>query len=52
LTCRDFKDADEGFPAHCYLLFEKRAARYLNMECLAMIDMVTAQRLTGKDDPD
>jgi hypothetical protein len=47
-----FNDADEDFPADCSLLFEKQAASYLDMECLAMIGMVLAQRLAGKDDPD
>jgi hypothetical protein len=47
-----FNDVDEDFPADCSLLFEKQAASYLDMECLAMIGMVLAQRLAGKDDPD
>ncbi len=47
-----FNDADEDFPADCSLLFEKQAARYLDMECLAMIGMVLAERLAGKDNPD
>lgn len=47
-----FNDADEDFPADCSLLFEKQAAKYLDMECLAMIGMVLAQRLAGKDNPD
>jgi hypothetical protein len=32
-------------------LFEKQAARYLDMECLAIIAMVLAKRLAGKDHP-
>jgi len=47
-----FNDADEDFPADCSLLFEKQAASYLDMECLAMIGMVLAQQLAGKDNPD
>jgi hypothetical protein len=47
-----FNDADEDFPADCSLLFEKQAAQYLDMECLAMIGMVIAERLAGKDNPD
>ena len=47
-----FNDADEDFPADCKLLFEKRAAKYLDMECLAMIGMVMAERLTERDNPD
>jgi pimeloyl-ACP methyl ester carboxylesterase len=31
-----FNDQDEDFPAHCALLFEKRAEKYLDMECLAI----------------
>jgi hypothetical protein len=46
-----FNDADEDFPADCSLLFEKQAARYLDMECLAIIAMVLAKRLAGKDHP-
>jgi hypothetical protein len=41
-----FNDTDEEFPAECKLLFEKRAASYLDMECLAMIGMILADRLT------
>lgn len=32
-----FNDADEDFPAQATLLFQKNAASYLDMECLAMI---------------
>jgi Domain of unknown function (DUF3786) len=32
-----FNDADEEFPALCLLLFERRAGRYLDMECLAIL---------------
>jgi hypothetical protein len=32
-----FNDADEEFPAGCLLLFERRAERYLDMECLAIL---------------
>ena len=41
-----FNDTDEEFPAECKLLFERRAASYLDMECLAMIGMTLADRLT------
>ena len=47
-----FNDADENFPADCSLLLEKQAAKYLDMECLAMIGMVLAERQAGKDDQD
>ena len=47
-----FNDADEDFPAGCSLLFEKQAARYLDMECLAMIGMMLAEYLTEKNHPD
>jgi hypothetical protein len=32
-----YNDADEEFPAQCSVLFEKRAERYLDAECLAMV---------------
>ncbi|NNL43110.1 MAG: DUF3786 domain-containing protein [Desulfobacterales bacterium] len=32
-----FNDADDGFPATCSVLFERRAENYLDPECLAMV---------------
>ena len=32
-----FNDVDEEFAARCAVLFEKRAEKYLDMECLAMV---------------
>ena len=32
-----FNDADEEFAARCTVLFERRAEKYLDMECLAMV---------------
>ncbi len=32
-----FNDEDEEFPAQCSLLFQKKAERYLDMECLAIL---------------
>lgn len=32
-----YNDADEEFPAQCSVLFERRAERYLDAECLAMV---------------
>ncbi len=43
-----FHDADEEFPAQCTLLFQNRAASYLDMECLAMLGSTLAAWLTGK----
>lgn len=40
-----FNDQDEDFPAQCSLLFEKRAEKYLDMECLAMMGWVLADWL-------
>jgi hypothetical protein len=40
-----FNDADEGFPATFSVLFERRAEGYLDMECLAMVGMLFADRL-------
>ncbi len=31
-----FNDVDEEFPAQCLVLFQRRAERYLDMECLAI----------------
>ncbi len=47
-----YNDKDEDFPADCSLLFQRRAASYLDMECLAMIGMVLAEWLAraGKKD--
>jgi hypothetical protein len=46
-----FDDQDEEFPAQCTLLFEDRAAAFLDMECLAMLGMVLASWLKGKPTP-
>jgi len=43
-----FNDSDEEFPAQATLLFQKNAASYLDMECLAMIGSALAYRLQGK----
>ena len=32
-----YNDADEEFPAQCSVLFQRRAERYLDAECLAMV---------------
>ncbi len=32
-----FNDADENFPPSCTVLFERRAEKYLDAECLAML---------------
>jgi hypothetical protein len=32
-----FSDTDEEFAARCTVLFERRAEKYLDMECLAMV---------------
>jgi hypothetical protein len=42
-----FNDADDEFPAVCSVLFERRAAAYLDMECLAMLGMQLARRLAS-----
>ena len=34
-----FNDKDDEFSAQCSLLFERRAEKYLDMECLAMVGM-------------
>ena len=40
-----FNDADGDFDAGCSVLFEKRAEDYLDMECLAIVGALFAQRL-------
>ena len=40
-----FNDADEEFPARCAVLFEKRAEKYLDMECLAVLGWLLADYL-------
>ncbi len=42
-----FNDADEQFPAECRVLFERRAALFLDMECLAILGMLMAGFLKG-----
>ncbi|QTA92099.1 DUF3786 domain-containing protein [Desulfonema magnum] len=41
-----FNDADDEFPAQCSVLFEKRAEKYLDMECLAMAGWLLSDYLT------
>jgi len=43
-----FNDKDEEFPAQCSVLFEKRAERFLDMECLAMVGMLFFEFLKAK----
>ncbi|MGD2097267.1 MAG: DUF3786 domain-containing protein [Desulfobacterales bacterium] len=40
-----FNDADEEFAARCAVLFERRAEKYLDMECLAMVGMMLQEGL-------
>ena len=43
-----FNDKDEEFPAQCSLLFEKRAEKFLDMECLAMVGMLFFEYLKAE----
>ena len=43
-----FNDRDDDFPAHCSLLFERRAEKYLDMECLAMTGWALSEYLKRK----
>ncbi|MBW2000616.1 MAG: DUF3786 domain-containing protein [Deltaproteobacteria bacterium] len=45
-----FNDEDEEFPAQCSLLFERRAGKYLDMECLAILGMVLSRGLIRHSD--
>ncbi len=40
-----FNDADDEFAAQCAVLFERRAEKYLDMECLAMVGMLLFEYL-------
>ena len=40
-----FNDTDDEFPAQCAVLFERRAEKYLDMECLAMVGMLLFEYL-------
>ena len=40
-----FNDTDEEFAARCAVLFERRAEKYLDMECLAMVGNLLFERL-------
>ncbi len=40
-----FNDQDEEFPAQCGVLFEKRTAKFIDMECLAMVGMLFCEYL-------
>lgn len=41
-----FSDSDEEFPAKCSVLFERRADKYLDPECLAMVGRLLFTCLT------
>ena len=43
-----FNDEDEDFPAQCTLLFQRRAEKFLDMECLAIIGWLLADALAEK----
>ena len=43
-----FNDADEEFDAECRLLFERRAAAYLDMESVAILGAMLAAALTAR----
>ena len=40
-----YNDEDEEFPSESTILFERRAERYLDMECLAILGWMLADRL-------
>jgi Domain of unknown function (DUF3786) len=43
-----FNDKDEEFPAQCSVLFEQRAEKFLDMECLAMVGMLFFEYLKAE----
>lgn len=44
-----FNDADDEFPAHCSILFERRAEKYLDAESLAILGMLFSVCLKKAD---
>ncbi len=44
-----FNDQDEEFPAQALILFQKRASRYLDMECLAILGWFLTDNLLQAD---
>ena len=40
-----FNDEDDEFSARCLVLFERRAERYLDMECLAIVGWLLSDYL-------
>ena len=44
-----FYDADEDFPASARVLFDAGAPRFLDMECLAVLGLILADRLAMAD---
>jgi len=46
-----FYDGDEEFPPHCSILFERRAEKYLDMECIAIAGWILAEWLIARSDP-
>ncbi len=45
-----YNDADDEFPAKCSVLFERRAEKYLDAECLAMVGALVSNSLRKADD--
>jgi len=43
-----FNDKDDEFPAQGSVLFEKRAEKFLDMECLAMVGMLFFEYLKAE----
>ena len=43
-----FNDKDDEFPAQCSVLFEQRAEKFLDMECLAMVGMLFFEYLKAE----
>jgi len=47
-----YNDVDDKFPPHCSILFERRAEKYLDAECLAILGMLLSvylRKRVGKD---
>jgi hypothetical protein len=47
-----FSDGDEDFPAHCSVLFERRAESFLDAECLAVAGRLLFEKLSTQSPDD
>jgi hypothetical protein len=46
-----FNDTDDEFPVKCSVLFEKRAEKYIDAECIAIVGRLLFNNLKKQDQP-